>query len=252
MTKFNQSIKSIALAENDMLAIGSCDTNKIEIWNVRNQSNILALNDHTDCVNALITFKHLDKTYLISGSADSEVRLYDADFTSIQTLKEHKGPVLALDYNPQLHLVASNSTDNKIKIWSFSYKLLVEMKQAHTKAIIRAICVLESGLIATGSEDRTIKIWKQINESSLQSVAHLKEHRDRVNALILLKNSSLVSSSDDKSIKVWNRIKKNTFGCVSTLNLKIEAFSLAVFESSLLISGHSDGSIQIRNQISFA
>ena len=46
MNKFNKSIKSIALLENDLLAIGTCDINKKEIWDITNKSKILNLNDH--------------------------------------------------------------------------------------------------------------------------------------------------------------------------------------------------------------
>ncbi len=34
INKFNKSIKSITLLENDLLAIGTCGINKIEIWNI--------------------------------------------------------------------------------------------------------------------------------------------------------------------------------------------------------------------------
>ena len=34
ITKFNRTVKSIALLENDLLAVGSCGINKIEIWNI--------------------------------------------------------------------------------------------------------------------------------------------------------------------------------------------------------------------------
>jgi len=216
MNKFNKSIKSIALLENDLLAIGTCDINKIEIWNITNKSKILNLNDHNDCVNALLSVKLLNKSFLISGSADSSIKLYDNNLKTIQTLREQKGSILSLDYIHQLQLITSNSSDKKIKIWSFSYKKLVEIKLAHNKTIM-AICVLENGLIATGSEnDATIKIWKI-----------------------------------DKNIKVWNHRTEDTFECVATLNQESEINSLAIFGRSLLIIGHRDGTIQIRNQTSF-
>ena len=88
MNKFNKSIKSIALLENDLLAIGTCDINKIEIWNITNNSKILNLNDHNDCVNALISVKLLNKSFLISGSADSSIKLFDNNLNNIQTLKQ--------------------------------------------------------------------------------------------------------------------------------------------------------------------
>ncbi len=67
-----------------------------------------------------------------------------------------------------------------------------------------------------------------------------------------LKNKSLISGSLDKSIKVWNQINETSFECIATLNQEREVYSLAISGSSLLISGHSDGSIQIKNVASFS
>jgi len=94
INKLNESIKSIALLENDLLAIGTCGINKIEIWNITNISKILTLNDHNDCVNALLSVKLLNKTFLLIGLADSSIKLYDNRMNIIQILREHKGPVL--------------------------------------------------------------------------------------------------------------------------------------------------------------
>jgi len=198
----------------------------------------------------LLSVKLLNKSFLISGSADSSIKLYDNNLNNLQTLKEQTGSILALDYNSQLQLITSNSTDSKIKIWTFSYKQSIEKKLAHTKTIW-TICVLENGLIATGSDDTAIKIWKRNNKSSLELVALLTEHTEGIGALILLKNNSLVSGSFDKNIKVWNHRTEDTFECVATLNQESEIYSLAIFGRSLLIIGHRDGTIQIRNQSSF-
>ena len=100
------------------MAIGSCEENKVEIWNIANQSYIKAISDHKGCVNALLSFQVLNKTYLISSSVKETITLYDTDIKS-KKIVNHTGSILALDYNPYLQLIASSSTENTIKIWSF-------------------------------------------------------------------------------------------------------------------------------------
>jgi len=247
INQLNKTIKSIALLENNLLAIGTCDINKIEIWNVTNKSKSFDLNDHTDCVNKLIIVTLLNKTFLISGSADATIQLYDSYLKNIQTIKENKGPVFTLEYNPDSQLIASISENNKIMFWSLSYKQSEKIR-AH-KGFIQAICVLKNGLIATGSGDTTIKIWKKNNQSSLELVSTLEGHTYWVTSLILLKNSSLVSGSE--SIKVWNQKSEITFECVTTLKQSSIVRSLVISGGSLLITGQEDVSIQIRNQTLF-
>ena len=60
--KIKDPIISIALLTNDLLAIGKCVNIKIEIWNISNQSSILSLNDHENCVNTLLSINILNKT----------------------------------------------------------------------------------------------------------------------------------------------------------------------------------------------
>jgi len=122
----NKSIKCIALHDNDLLAIGYFnDSTKIEIWNITIQSKIATLNDHNDNVNALLSVELLEKRFLISGSTDTTIRMYDSHFRNIQTLNGHQGAILTLDYNYHLKIIASSSTDT-VKIWYLSNKLLVE------------------------------------------------------------------------------------------------------------------------------
>jgi WD40 repeat protein len=243
-------IKSITFLENDLLAIGNCNNNKIEIWNVTNQSIILNLNDHNDCVNGLLSVRLLNQSFLISGSDDATIRLYDDNFKTLQILNIQDS-VLTLNYNTNsMILIAGQMKDNSIKIWALTHKQLIEKELAHY-GYITTICVLENGLIATGSDDTTIKIRKIKNESSLELVTTLTEHKREVRVLILLKNNSLVSGSWDKTIKVWNQKTDNTFECVATLNQSSEVLSLAISGSSSLFSGHYDGTIQIRNQTTF-
>ena len=158
----------------------------------------------------------------------------------------HEGAITSL--KSFSNILASSSEDKSIKIWFNSLKQLIENKKAHRDSIT-AICVLKNGLIATGSEDRTIKIWKKINETLLENVFTCEELDYPVNALIELKNQSLVSGSE--SIKVWNQNPETSFKCVATLYFDHGVWSLAIFGNNFLLSGHSDGSILIRNQTSF-
>ncbi len=184
INEFNTTIKSIALFENNILAIGSCDINRIEIWNVTNLSKSLDLTDHTDCVNELISLNLLNKTFLISASTDLTIRLYDSYFKNVQTIERNTGPVLTLKYYPKIQLIASISKNEKIKIWSFSFKQN-EKKKAHGDSL-NAICVSENGLIASRSLDDTIKIWKKSNKKSLELVSTLEETTYPVALIFLL------------------------------------------------------------------
>ncbi|RMZ98100.1 serine threonine kinase, partial [Brachionus plicatilis] len=66
---------------------------------------------------------------------------------------------------------------------------------------VRTLVVLQNGDLASGSEDRTIKIWNLENGSVKMT---LKNHSSWVRTLAVLQNGDLVSGSEDSTIKIWN------------------------------------------------
>lgn len=73
-----------------------------------------------------------------------------------------------------------------------------------------SLTVLSNGRIATGHNDRTIKIW----EPSGNCLAVLKGHNRPVTALTALPNGLFASGSLDKSIRLWNQ---ETGHCIRTI-----------------------------------
>ena len=62
--------------------------------------------------------------------------------------------------------------------------------------------ILNTKLIASGSDDMTIKIW---NYESGECISTLSGHTSDVNSLVYIPSKKLiVSGSSDKSIKIWN------------------------------------------------
>jgi WD40 repeat protein len=241
-----KEVKSLALFGNDLLASGSCDST-IKIWNLTTSSNIQNVTGHAGCVNSLVSVDYLNKTYLISASDDSTIRVWNSSFDSIETY--HSVSVTAIVYDSLTKYVASGSTDNKINLFSVSFKLSDKNDAAHRDRI-QAICVLKNGLIATGSTDATIKIWKQNGTKTLELVTTFTEHLNIIYSLKILSNGSLISGSGDRTIKVWNQINETSFECVSNLTHADQVLSLAVL-NNLILSGIANGSIYVWNETSF-
>ena len=64
----------------------------------------------------------------------------------------------------------------------------------------KSLLVLNDSILATGSQDNTIKLWN-LNSRSL--ITSLKGHSKEVSALVLLDDGRLASGSMDETIKIW-------------------------------------------------
>ncbi|EXM12786.1 hypothetical protein FOTG_18735 [Fusarium oxysporum f. sp. vasinfectum 25433] len=88
----------------------------------------------------------------------------------------------------------------------------------------------DSSLLATGSDDNTIKIWEAATGKEVQT---LRGHGDSVNSVAFSGDSKLIASgSDDETIKIWD----------ATTGKEVQTFS---GDSKLIASGSDDETIKI-------
>lgn len=95
-------------------------------------------------------------------------------------------------------------------------------------------------MIASGSDDRKIKLWKFTNEVAWEHSTILG-HRSNVSCVMFDKISgNLISNSEDKTTRIWNIESKTEI--VTEKKDKARYWILAANRNgSLLASGHDDG-----------
>ncbi|MBD2254642.1 caspase family protein, partial [Nostoc parmelioides] len=111
---------------------------------------------HTDAVTALALSP--DGQYIVSGSSDKTLRLWDTKGKLLHTLNGHTGPVAALAFSPNGQYIVSGSDDKTLRLWDTKGKLLHTLN-GHTSAV-RALAFSPDGqYIVSGSDDKTLRLW---------------------------------------------------------------------------------------------
>ncbi|KDQ61138.1 hypothetical protein JAAARDRAFT_32141 [Jaapia argillacea MUCL 33604] len=194
----------------------------IKIWDTQNEwKNTKTFPGHEHSVSA-VRFMPGDQL-IVSASRDRTIRLFDVASTHlIRTILGHSDWVRSVIPSDDGKLLASSSSDQTARIWDpLTGECKMELR-GHDNVIevvvfapvaaypaIRELAGLPStdrskrpgAFVATGSRDKTIKLW---DSQSGQLLRNLAGHDNWIRAIVFHPTGKfLLSASDDKTIRVW-------------------------------------------------
>ena len=219
----------IAYSPDGTMFATASEDNTLKIWNHYGEL-LHTLQGHDDAVKS-VSFSP-DGELIASGSEDNTIKIWDIQGKLLTTFKEHQAAVVAVDFSPLIetkgypprttYLLASASWDNSAKLWRINRErqqqitgfLATEMTD-HSDSL-RAVSFSPDGqLIATASQDRSIKLW----QSDGKLLKTLFGHDGAVwQVNFRPQGNEIVSSSEDKTVVIWdlekiNRLDLLTYGC---------------------------------------
>ncbi|KAI5861008.1 WD40-repeat-containing domain protein [Durotheca rogersii] len=232
-------VAAVAFSYDDQrLATGSFDKT-IRIWDPILGHCIQILEGHTSYVTS-IAFSP-DNQRLASGSHDRTVRIWDTSGQCIRIL-EVGDIVNKIAFSPDALELAVTSAGGMIRIYTPTMHSPPQEFNAHTTCIV----YLDNGRLASGSWDKTIKIW---DTASCQCIQTFKGHTDRVSSITISSDSQrLISGSNDGSIRIWDTASGQ---CVRLLgNNAARIWSVVYLNDGRIVSELSNGRLEFWNPTS--
>lgn len=145
---------------------------------------------HKAAIQAVI---RLPSGEIVTGSSDMTLKVWKGK-SCIHTFQGHADTVRGLAIMPNLGILSA-SHDGSIRLWALSGELLMEMV-GHL-SIVYSVDAHASGLIVSGSEDCSAKIWK--DGTCVQSI----EHPGCVWDAKFLENGDIVTACSDGIVRIW-------------------------------------------------
>jgi WD40 repeat protein len=213
-------VLSVAFSPNGRtLASGSYDQT-VRLWNTRTKACTQILHKHTNriwCVKF-----HPNGNLLASGGDDHTTRFWNpATGDPTTTLQGHSNGIYAISLHPNSNLLASAHEDQTVRLWQVPLASTATAQstlepfqtlRGHQNRILAIAFSPNGNTLASGSLDRTIKIW---NPETHQCHLTLQGHQSWIWDVAFHPNSNtLASASYDRTVKLWD---VKTGHCTHTL-----------------------------------
>jgi WD40 repeat protein/DNA-binding Xre family transcriptional regulator len=252
LTNSTSPVWAVAFSpDGQQLATGSED-GIVKMWDVSTGECLHAYQEHTQRV-WLIAFS-ADGRSLMSVSEDQMLKLWDAHSGQcLRTLDGYSNWVLAIAFSSDGRMLASGSEDQCVRVWDVETGDCLRTLPGHTQLIssVAFAAVDESAsarmedtgyVMASGSDDQTIRIWNYQNGEHLRT---LRGHSSWVQSVSFSGDRAwLASGSRDHTVRVWDW---RTGECLYTLQGHSHRVKSVAFSSqgTLLASSSDDHTIKL-------
>ncbi|KAK7265725.1 hypothetical protein RJT34_33348 [Clitoria ternatea] len=211
------AVSCLALSKDGTLLYSVSWDRTIKIWRTKDFTCLESVRDaHDDAINAVAVSYD---GHVYTGSADKRIRVWkkregEKKHSLVDTLEKHNSGINALALSNDGSVLYSGACDRSILVSEKGENgklLVVGALRGHTKSILCLAVVLD--LVCSGSEDKTIRIWRGTVEKVYSCLAVLEGHKGPIKSLTAVvehcdhpsEGSFIVySGSLDCDIKVWH------------------------------------------------
>lgn len=216
-------IRQVRFSQDSQRFASASEDGRIKLWN--RDGKFLASSDKQKNIFRSISFISPDGTTLASGSKDGEVKVWEQQGDKLiekPKLEKLDGSVLSVSFSPTNQLLATAGSDATtesksgiINLWKRErnqWKLWQSLKgkEGHQSPVQSVTFSPDGQLIASSSEDNTVKLWS----SNGNLIKTLYGHTNIVTQVTFSPDGQFLASVDGNSqVILWskNATLLNTF-----------------------------------------
>lgn len=149
-----------------------------------------------------------DEKFLISGSADMKIKIWDLSSLSlITTFESDNTGIVSLVCTADFQYIVSGHYNGSVLIWSVQKNTLKSLNHCHTAQVWGMVLMSDNKKILTCGEDARIILW---NFPSMEKCLEFDRNLISVNCLALSKsNNFFITGADDCKLKIFGVLTIN-------------------------------------------
>ncbi|MBF0280257.1 MAG: hypothetical protein HQM13_20830 [SAR324 cluster bacterium] len=202
----NHRVQDLRINHNSLHFATAGADSVIGLWETRTGKRVASLESHRGKVNS-IDFHPTDPV-LLSGGTDQKWVLWDLEREQvIKVNSSYKDEVSIVRFSPDGKLFATGrgNTDRSVQVWTYPEGKLVHILKGHQQKIRDLDFSPIAPLLATASDDETVKIWDISPQGEGKLKNNLKGHSFLVSGISYSKDGkTLISASRDKTARLWD------------------------------------------------
>lgn len=238
----------VKLQENsDAIVSGGIEINTF--WQWRQQVSLPTISEQPQTAQTTTTPTEVTNPVSTTISKQENGTETAVNFTLAKAISNEVGGIVNSVVALNSHII-SGSSNGMISVMDIKNGEVIAIWKAHAESINSVAVSPDEELVISGSDDKTIKIWKlpkNKNVTDITLVQTLSGHNDVVDGVAIAPDGEmLVSGSWDRTIKIWNLSTGELIRTLEGHSEIVNAIAISP-DGKFLASGSKDNMIKLWN-----